>query len=163
MGRSARKERGNRESERGHRAAGGPLTARRSSTAVREVRAGLVDAKERSARRAVWPAKVKKAAAYIDGNFGRSVCLGEIADLVGMDKCSFCRLFKKETEPTFTQYLNRVRLEEARKLLLSSHFYVFQVAHKVGFRSANYFGILFRKYYGCSPRDFRNGLRPYLK
>ena len=124
------------------------------------VKPPFAEPKESSARRAVWPAKVKKAVAYMDKSFAEHICLGDVADLVGMDKTSFCRLFKKETQMTFTQYLNRVRLEQAKELLLSSHFYVFQVAHRAGFSGVRYFRRAFRRRYGCSPRQYRDLAQP---
>lgn len=113
-----------------------------------------------AAGRTAWPEKVKKAVVYIEESFTQNIHLDNLAELLGMDKSSFCRLFKKETGVTFTEYLNRLRLEEARRLLLSSHFYVFEVAHRSGFSRTRYFQRLFRERYGCSPSEYRDRFQP---
>ncbi len=117
-------------------------------------------AEQRTRKRTVLPPKVAQALEYISRNFAEDTRLDEMADLVKMNKCSFCRLFKQATRMTFTQYLNSLRLEEAKTLLQTSDAHIFHIAHTAGFKDSNYFGVLFRRCYGCSPSEYRDRLRP---
>lgn len=105
---------------------------------------------------AVWPRKVRNAVNHIDRNLGQDISLSEVADMVGMNKCSLCRLFRQATGMTFTHYLNLKRLELAKELLSSSDTYIFQIARQAGFRNEDYFRHLFRKHCGCSPTEYRD-------
>lgn len=117
-------------------------------------------AEQQRRNKAVFPRKVRRVLEYVEKNFARDIRLDDMADLVKMSKCSFCRLFKRSTSMTFSEWVNLLRLEKAKQLLLSSDSYIFQVAHRAGFRSVNYFRILFRRHFGCSAREYKDRVRP---
>lgn len=66
-------------------------------------------------------------------------------------------LFKKKTGTTINKYLLGRRMEEARRLLLSSDKSIAEVAGQVGYRDVEYFTRSFRKYFGAAPSEFRGG------
>jgi AraC-like DNA-binding protein len=70
----------------------------------------------------------------------------------------FCKMFKKATGVTFTDYLARVRVEKAKNLLLNPHLRVSEIAYTVGFQSLTHFNRLFRKLTGESPTSFRDNV-----
>jgi AraC-like DNA-binding protein len=71
----------------------------------------------------------------------------------------FCKLFRKTTGLTFTDYLGRVRVEKAKNLLLNPHLRVSEIAYTVGFQSLTHFNRIFRKTTGEAPTAFRdNGI-----
>ena len=67
----------------------------------------------------------------------------------------FCRVFRKAVGLTFTDYLGRVRVEEAKMLLLNPHLRVSEIAYAVGFQSLTHFNRVFRQLTGESPTRFR--------
>lgn len=72
-----------------------------------------------------------------------------------MSTWHFCKLFKKATGLTFTDYLSRVRVEKAKSLLLNPNMRVSEAAFAVGFGSLTHFNRVFRQHVGCSPTAFR--------
>ncbi len=110
-------------------------------------------------KKAVLPTKIRKVETYIEKHFSSRISLRKVASIAGMNKCSFCRRFKQVTQMSFSQYLNSLRLEEAKKLLLTSDTYISQIAFKVGFQNADHFRHLFTEYCGCSPTEYRDRFR----
>ena len=70
----------------------------------------------------------------------------------------FCKLFKRATGLTFTDYVARVRVEKAKALLLERNRRVSEIAYDVGFQSLTHFNRIFRKIVGQSPTDYRNSV-----
>jgi transcriptional regulator GlxA family with amidase domain len=74
-----------------------------------------------------------------------------------MSKASFAREFRRYTGCTFTEFLNRVRLDHARRLLLTSADSVATIAYAAGFSNLSHFNRLFRRTYGHPPSADRAG------
>ncbi|HZK26497.1 MAG TPA: helix-turn-helix transcriptional regulator, partial [Thermoclostridium sp.] len=66
------------------------------------------------------------------------------------------RMFKKELGVNFIDYLNGLRVEKAKELLIDSQYKTYEVAEEVGISDAHYFSRLFKKYEGISPTEFRD-------
>ena len=64
-------------------------------------------------------------------------------------------LFKHVTGLTFRDYLNKVRVEDAKRLLISTDYQIMEIAVACGFNDQSYFTKVFKKYTGLSPRNFR--------
>lgn len=88
-------------------------------------------------------------------NLGRSVDMAYAANAMSMSYSYFSRLFKKETGMNFSEYLQKVRLEESLKLLEDPGVKIFELAEKVGFENAKHFTKTFSKYYGISPMEYK--------
>ena len=67
------------------------------------------------------PPMIRRAKAYIAGHYGDPVDLDEIARVTHVSTFYFCKIFRKTTGLTFTDYLGRVRVEKAKNLLLNPH------------------------------------------
>ena len=104
------------------------------------------------------PAAVSRARAFIAQHQDRDVSLQEVAKAVNTSTFYFCKLFKKATGLTFTDYLSRVRIEKAKNLLLNPNLRVSEVAYEVGFQSLTHFNRMFRKLTGQSPSAYREAL-----
>ncbi|MBI2987497.1 MAG: helix-turn-helix domain-containing protein [Deltaproteobacteria bacterium] len=98
---------------------------------------------------------LKKIEAYLAANQNRSVSTKELAQRVHLSPCYFCKLFKKQTGLTFTEYRRRARVVKAKRLLLDPHRRVSEVAFDAGFDSIPYFNRVFRRFVGCSPSEYR--------
>lgn len=101
------------------------------------------------------PAPVAKAKHFIAQNQDGALCLATVAKAVNTSTFYFCKLFKRATGLTFTDYLSRVRIEKAKTLLSDRNRRVSEVAYEVGFQSLTHFNRVFRKLTGQSPTDYR--------
>ncbi|MGA8656005.1 MAG: helix-turn-helix domain-containing protein [Chthoniobacterales bacterium] len=105
------------------------------------------------------PPMIRRAKAYIAGHHADPVGLNEIANAMHVSTFYFCKMFKKATGITFTDYLGRVRVEKAKNLLLNPHLRVSEIAYAVGFQSLTHFNRVFRELTGESPTNFREKLK----
>ena len=72
-----------------------------------------------------------------------------------MSESYFSHRFKEETGLSFVNYVNRERANRAAALLLSTDSRVSEIARLVGIDNPNYFSILFKKWMGVSPNEYR--------
>ncbi len=101
---------------------------------------------------------VTRAKDFIEKHQKDELSLGQVAKATNTSTFYFCKIFKKATGLSFTQYLARVRIEKAKALLLSPHRRVSEIAFDVGFQSLTHFNRTFRKITGTSPTTYRAGL-----
>jgi AraC-like DNA-binding protein len=101
------------------------------------------------------PLIVQKAREYITKNRTESLSLPEVAKASGASVFHFCKVFKKTTGLTFTDYVARVRLEDAKAELLNPNRRISEIAYDVGFQSLTQFNRVFKRIFGQSPTEFR--------
>jgi AraC-like DNA-binding protein len=106
------------------------------------------------------PLMVLKAREYITKNRTVALSLTEVAAASGASVFHFCKVFKKTTGLTFTDYVARVRLEDAKTQLLNPGRRISEVAYDVGFQSLTQFNRVFKRVFGQSPTEFRAHLGP---
>ena len=102
---------------------------------------------------------VRLACEYIDKNYQEDINLNKISNYVSLSKNYFCNIFKKETGITIWDYLIRIRMEEAKKMLLETEHKTYEISERVGYDDPSYFGRLFKKYTGFTPIEFRDSSR----
>jgi AraC-like DNA-binding protein/mannose-6-phosphate isomerase-like protein (cupin superfamily) len=98
---------------------------------------------------------VQKALSHIEQNYSSITSLSAISDNIFLSPNYFCNLFKETTGLSPWDYLIRVRLEEAKKLLSGSNRKISDIASTVGFSSDSYFGKVFRAHTGSTPHQYR--------
>ncbi len=103
----------------------------------------------------VDPPAVTRAKQFIARNQDNAICLATVAKAVNTSTFYFCKLFKRATGLTFTEYLARVRIEKAKTLLLDPNQRVSEVAYEVGFQSLTHFNRVFRGIVRQSPTSYR--------
>jgi len=91
---------------------------------------------------------------YIDANFHQKPDVNIVAQKVNLTTPAFCRYFKRQTNITFTEFVNQYRIERAKNLLMQNH-NVSQTCYAIGFESISYFNKLFKQITGENPSDFR--------
>jgi AraC-like DNA-binding protein/ligand-binding sensor protein len=110
------------------------------------------------------PPLVQKAREYIEKHKMEPLSLSAVAQAAGASVFHFCKVFRKSTGLKFTDYVARVRLEDARTQLLNPNRRISEVAYDVGFQSLTQFNRMFKRVFGQSPTEFRahlsNGKRP---
>jgi YesN/AraC family two-component response regulator len=98
---------------------------------------------------------VRSAMAYLHENFAEAISRPDIARHVGIteDHLTFC--FRQELGTTPIEYLQRYRINQARRLLKESQQTITEIALNVGFSDSGYFSRIFRRETGMSPEMFR--------
>ena len=101
------------------------------------------------------PPLVQKAREYIDKHKMEPLSLAAVAKASGASVFHFCKVFRKSTGLKFTDYVARVRLEDAKTQLLNPNRRISEVAYDVGFQSLTQFNRMFKRVFGQSPTEFR--------
>jgi len=91
---------------------------------------------------------------YIHENYDRKPNVNEVAKVVSLSTPAFCRYFKKQTNMTFTDFVNNYRINQAKIFLLKDQS-VTEVCFQVGFESLSYFNKLFKQHTGETPSEFK--------
>ncbi|MYY27287.1 AraC family transcriptional regulator [Elizabethkingia anophelis] len=91
---------------------------------------------------------------YIHENYHERPNVNDIAQKVHLSTAAFCRYFKKQTGITFTEFVNRYRISQAKTFLLKEDT-IAEVCYKVGFESLSYFSTLFKNIVGETPTVFK--------
>jgi AraC-like DNA-binding protein len=135
-----------------------------STVALRALVAGLLvqlirDAARHAGRSRSSPAApsapIRAAIQYLDRRLAECFSVEEAAQHVGLSPRRFRERFRRETGFSPLEYLERRRVEAARKLLASGGRSVTEVAFALGFSSSAYFAAVFKRFTGQSPRQFR--------
>ena len=101
------------------------------------------------------PANMTRARQYINEHKAEDLSLKQVATAVHMSSFYFCKQFHKAVGCTFTEYLARVRVEAAKKMLLDPNARVSEVALDCGFQSITHFNRVFKNLVGHSPTEYR--------
>ena len=104
------------------------------------------------------PPLIVRAKEFIQQHQSEEISLGQVARAVNTSTFYFCKMFKKVTGLNFTEYVSRVRIENAKNLLLNPNLRVSEIAYEVGFQSLTHFNRVFKKIAGQSPTVYRGHL-----
>lgn len=103
---------------------------------------------------------IKKAQAYIEGNFQQKITVDALASMFALSRRNLERRFKKATSNTVVEYIQRVKIEAAKMSLESSRENVNEVMYKVGYTDTKAFRTTFKKITGISPIQYRTKYNP---
>ena len=92
---------------------------------------------------------------YINNHYSEDLNLKFISEKFYISPCHFSRKFKKSTGLSFVEYLNNVRIKEAKSLLLKTKMSVTNICEAVGFKTNTHFGRVFKEITGLSPLLYR--------
>jgi AraC-like DNA-binding protein len=106
--------------------------------------------------------KIVKAISEIKNNFNEKLNIKELADLIEMSESSLYQNFKTVTSLSPIQFQKKLRLEEAKQLLVVRNIEVSQVAYMVGYESPSQFSREFSRMFGMSPKAHTEFLRTQL-
>ena len=99
---------------------------------------------------------VKKAQEFIETNFQDKTTVDQLAGMLALGRRSLERRFKKATRNTVSEYIQRVKIEAAKKELEASRKNVNEVMYEVGYSDTKAFRTTFKKITGLSPIEYRN-------
>jgi transcriptional regulator GlxA family with amidase domain len=100
--------------------------------------------------------EVKQAQEFIEQNFPEKISVEQLCEKFSVGRRTFERRFKNATSNTVVEYMQRVRVEIAKKDLEAGRKNVNEVMFDTGYNDAKAFRNVFKKYTGMSPIDYRN-------
>lgn len=100
--------------------------------------------------------RARRALAMLSGGFREPITQAEVAQAVGLSPAAFSRMFRRITGGTFTQYLQRLRVSEACRLLIDTSEAVTCIAYTSGFQNLSHFNRVFREKIGQAPMEYRS-------
>lgn len=98
---------------------------------------------------------LKDMLSFIHQQYGSKIYLEDIAASGKMGKTGCCALFKNCLNKTPNEYLTELRLRKAMALLKTTDMTILEISYEVGFSGASYFAETFRKFYHCTPGEYR--------
>ncbi len=101
------------------------------------------------------PEAIARAREFISRNLDEPLSLSLVSRHAGLSESHFCRVFKEATGLTLTDYVNRRRIEWAKKELLKPEVRVSEIAFHIGYQSLSQFNRSFARFTGNSPTNFR--------
>jgi AraC-like DNA-binding protein len=100
--------------------------------------------------------KINVAVSFIKENYDKPLTTKQMSLMVHLSEGYFCQVFKEVTGNTAMEYVNRVRIDKAEKMLKKTEMTITEIAFCCGFGDANYFSRMFKKLKGISPQAIRN-------
>jgi Response regulator containing CheY-like receiver domain and AraC-type DNA-binding domain len=98
---------------------------------------------------------INKVSVFILNDVENEVALSTIASYMHMNKNYLCEIFKKKTSMSLLDYITKVKMERAKKMLRECEDRSYEIADKLGYRDPEYFSKLFKKYSSMSPTEYR--------
>ena len=93
---------------------------------------------------------------FIENNYENTIRVDELAEKVALSRRTLERRFKKATSNTVSEYIQRVKVEAAKRDLETSRKNVNEVMYQVGYSDTKSFRNTFKKITGLTPIDYRN-------
>jgi len=106
-------------------------------------------------QKGIQSSSILDALNYIDKNIASIKNVGQVANEVSRTPEYFSRLFSKEVGMSCEAYLKKIRMEEARKLLIDTSLSIKEICYKTGFSDPDYFGRVFHKFWKMTPSQLR--------
>lgn len=98
--------------------------------------------------------RINKVINFLLENFSKEINIDTIADLVHLNKSSFCRYFKSRTHKTYSQLLNEIRIGNACKLLINNKMRISEVCYESGYNNISHFNKNFKHITGLTAKEY---------
>lgn len=130
---------------------------RRSDTilALRELLEQVLKMSKENKQKKRYSPIIEDIVQNIEDHYSDDLSLKSAAETHHLSVVYLGQIFKKETELSFNQYLNLVRIKNAQKQLLHSQQTINEIAENIGYNNTNYFSKMFKKLNGITPKEFR--------
>jgi two-component system response regulator YesN len=92
---------------------------------------------------------------YINNNYGSDLSLASLALQFNISKSYLCKLFKNKTGENVNDYIQKIRIGKAKKLLAQGNLIVNEIASRVGYENTSYFIKIFKQNTGMTPYDYK--------
>lgn len=100
--------------------------------------------------------EIRQAQEYIEANYPEKITVDQLADMFAVSRRSFERRFKKATNNTIVEYMQRVKIEAAKRSFELSRKNINEVMYDVGYTDTKAFRTVFKKITGLTPIEYRN-------
>lgn len=118
---------------------------------VKEAAEVTVDALLRDVKSPV----IAQVLSYVHEHYNEALSLKALSQQYNIHPVYLGHLFSKETNESFTEYINKYRIDKAKEMLKETNLKVHEIAAKVGYYESGYFYKQFKKYVGISPTDYK--------
>lgn len=116
---------------------------------------GIITQSEQDALRVAVPEAIRQLTEYMQSNYSADLTLDELSRFSNISKYHLSREFRKHTGMPPHEYLIRIRLDNAKTLLMTTNYTVSTIGSLVGISDANNFHYLFKRYCGVTPGQWR--------
>ena len=99
--------------------------------------------------------RLQKVFTFVENNYYKEISMDEIAKKANLTLPAFCNFFKKTTHITFTEFVNRFRINKACQMIAQGQ-NVSESCYNSGFNSISYFSRIFKKYTGKTPSEYKS-------
>lgn len=110
-------------------------------------------------REKFYPDLVDIITGYLRDNVRQRISLKDVCERFNYSRSFICKIFKEQTGKSLISYFNRLKIDEAKKLLCDTDMTVISISELLGFSEAKYFGVTFKKQEGVSPQAYRAASR----
>ena len=97
---------------------------------------------------------VQRMLDYVAEHFGEKIVMQDIVDTLNYSESFLNKRFKQQTGTTFTEYLNRYRIQKAIEYIGSTDLSSSDISRICGFGDVKYFNFVFKKYIGYTPKEY---------
>ena len=98
--------------------------------------------------------RMYKAVEYIKNNLNKKLAISEVAWEVDLSESRFSYLFHKEFGISFSDYINKLKIEKAKALLNTNSYSIVEIALALNYNDQSYFTKIFKKLAGCTPKEY---------
>jgi AraC family transcriptional regulator len=106
--------------------------------------------------RALQKWRLKRVVEYIDIHMSNKITLSDLAAVAGLSRMHFASQFRTATGLRPHEFLLRRRVRQAEELLRNSRMAIVEIALNVGFQTQAHFTTVFKRFVGCTPRQWRS-------
>ena len=107
----------------------------------------------------IFSKQIVRAVNYIICHINNRILLPDVAENLQLSPAYLSRLFRKETGFTFSEYVNKLKIEEATALLTHTEHTDLEISNMLAYSSQSYFIKVFRKFTGTTPKKYRSGYK----
>lgn len=101
---------------------------------------------------------VRLAMEYIENHYNEKITLETLAEKASISVSYLSNLMKKETGLSLADNINKIRIENSKKILLGSNVSIAELANTVGFTYGNHFSLVFKKFTGLMPSEYKRSI-----
>ncbi len=102
---------------------------------------------------------IQTVISYIDTNYQNKIINSDLAKLTGYHEYHLNRIFKKQTGMTIHKFILQIRINEAKKLLMTTDTPIYSIAEMTGFSSDTHLSSCFKNYFGYSLMEYKNNFK----
>lgn len=108
-----------------------------------------------SIKNSVNDVRILKALDYINANYKEKITIASVSHICALSQSRFTHLFTEQCKISFSDYLQNIRIIEAKKFLAGSNYSIAEIALICGFATQSHFSQIFKKLCAITPQNYR--------